>query len=64
MWGVEPPPGAAPGCWGTGASPSGPGGEKGDGATGRVLGRPDRARLIKRDLGEGRPGRVAVAGGG
>lgn len=25
---------------------------------------PDRARLIKQDLGEGRPGRVVLAGGG
>lgn len=57
----------SPGTLGFGASPSdGWGTVEGRRVMGQLggAGWPDGARLIKRDLGEGRPGQAAVAGGG
>lgn len=63
MQGVEPLPGG-PGMLESRNLPRRAGGERGDGGNRAGQGWPDRARLIKRGLGEGRPGRAAAAGGG
>lgn len=53
MWRVEPLPGRGWGCWGVGASPSGTGGEKGDGGN-RWVGLARQGQINKEGPGGGR----------